>query len=126
MGRKRIEINRYQFEYLCGLQCTCEEIAGFFNCSVDTIERFCEREYKMRFAEVFKIKRQSGRISLRRHQFKLAERYPQMAIWLGKQYLNQTDKQEITIAEIDDETRAEIEDFLGDCGTNCDSNEITE
>ena len=33
-------------------------------------------------------------------QFKLAEKNPTMAIWLGKQYLNQRDRQEV-YAEVD-------------------------
>lgn len=92
MARPKIKIDKNSFEKLCGLQCTEEEIAGFFDCSVDTIERFCKREYKASFADVFNKKRSSGKISLRRNQFKLAEKSASMAIWLGKQYLGQTDK----------------------------------
>lgn len=33
-----------------------------------------------------------GRYPLRRSQFRLAEKNANMAIWLGKQYLNQKDK----------------------------------
>ena len=121
LGRPRKEINKQQFENLCGLQCTEEEVASFFDCSVDTVERFCKREYKATFAEVFKIKRGIGKISLRRSQMKLAEKYPAMAIFLGKQYLDQTDKIETTIAGIDDNLRTEIEDFLNDDGTTEDT-----
>ena len=117
-GRPRKEIDKKQFEQLCALQCTLDEIAGFFDCSPDTIERWCKREYKMHFADVFRIKRQKGKISLRRNQFKLAEKHPQMAIWLGKNYLDQIDHTEIAISEISDDVRAEIEDFLNDDGTN--------
>lgn len=116
-GRPSIEIDARQFENLCGLQCTAEEIASFFDCSVDTIERWCIRTYEMSFAEVFKIKRGVGKISLRRSQMKLAEKYPAMAIFLGKQYLDQTDKVETTITGIDANLRKEVEDFLNDDGT---------
>lgn len=34
-------------------------------------------------------------MSLRRTQFKLAEKNPTMAIWLGKQYLGQRDNVEV-------------------------------
>ncbi len=34
-------------------------------------------------------------MSLRRTQFKLAEKNPTMAIWLGKQYLGQRDNIEV-------------------------------
>lgn len=92
MARPRIDIDRTQFENLCGLQCTKQEIAGWFNCSEDTIERFCKREYKANFAVVFAKKRAAGLMSLRRSQFRLAESNATMAIWLGKQYLGQTDR----------------------------------
>ena len=120
LGRPRKDINRQQFENLCGLQCTEEEIASFFDCSVDTVERFCKREYKATFAEVFKIKRGIGKISLRRSQMKLAEKYPAMAIFLGKQYLDQTDKIETSIVGIDENLRNEVEDFLNDTEAETD------
>ena len=102
MGRPKIEIDTIQFEKLCGLQCTKEEIAGFFDCSEDTIERWCKREYKETFAVVFKNKNVSGKISLRRWQFKMAEHNCAMAIFLGKNWLGQSDKIEQTITEIED------------------------
>lgn len=92
LGRPKKNIDVQQFEKLCGLQCTKEEIASFFNCSEDTIENFCKKQYKETFSAVFNKKRGLGKISLRRSQWKLAEKSPAMAIFLGKQYLNQTDK----------------------------------
>ena len=126
MARPRKKIDKDYFEKLCSLQCTEEEIAAFFDCSVDTIENFCKREYKDRFTEVFKRKRDVGRISLRRTQWKLAEKSPTMAIFLGKQFLGQTDTIEATVAEIDPNTRKEIEDFLNDTGENGDLDEDQE
>lgn len=90
-GRPPINIDKVQFEKLCGLQCTLSEIAGWFNCSEDTIERWCRREYKEPFAAVYDRKREAGKISLRRAQFRLAEKSAAMAIFLGKQYLGQSD-----------------------------------
>lgn len=104
MGRPLIEIDKTQFETLCNMMCTEEEIAGFFNCSVDTIERFCKREYGTTFAETYKTYSSKGRISLRRNQFKLAEKSPAMAIFLGKNYLGQKDTFEQTITAIEDLT----------------------
>ena len=91
VGRPRKEIDRTQFEKLCGLQCTQAEIASYFDCSEDTIDRWCKREYQAYFAEVFKIKRGTGCISLRRMQMQLAEKSAAMAIFLGKNYLGQKD-----------------------------------
>src|ERR1700680_5065838 len=47
-GRKRLRINLVELEKLCGLNCTDEEIAGFFGVSVRTIER---RKQRPAFAE---------------------------------------------------------------------------
>lgn len=95
MGRPRKEINQKQFENLCALQCTLEEICGFFDVCTDTLESWCKRTYKENFSEVFAKKRGIGRISLRRNQWRLAAKNASMAIWLGKQYLGQRDTVEI-------------------------------
>lgn len=102
MGRPRIEIDEDNFKKLCGLQCTLSEIASFFDCSEDTIERWCKRELKMSFADALKKYSASGKISLRRWQFKMAEHNVSMAIFLGKNWLGQTDKVEQTITEVED------------------------
>lgn len=91
MARPRKEIDKVGFEKLCGLHCTKNEIAGFFDVSEDTIERFCKREYKEGFAAIYAKKSALGKISLRRAQFKLAEKSAVMAIFLGKNYLGQRD-----------------------------------
>jgi AraC-like DNA-binding protein len=91
MGRPKKEINQETFEKLCGIMCTLEEIAGVFNCSEDTIERWCKETYNETFAETSKRFQGTGKSSLRRMQFKLAERSAAMAIFLGKQYLGQKD-----------------------------------
>ena len=108
-GRPKKDIDVEGFEKLCGLQCTKGEIAGFFNCSEDTIERFCKKTYGETFAVVFDKKRGIGKISLRRNQWKLAEKSPAMAIFLGKQYLDQSDKIEQRISGIDEKTRGEVD-----------------
>lgn len=91
MARPHKQIDQKQFESLCGLQCTLDEICGFFGCCTDTLESWCKRTYKQGFSEVFHQKRGSGKISLRRAQFRLAEKNAAMAIFLGKQYLGQRD-----------------------------------
>lgn len=112
MGRPTKEISPDDFEKLCGLQCTKEEIASWFNCSEDTIERFCKKEYGETFAVVYAQKRKKGKISLRRTQWKLAEKSPAMAIFLGKQYLDQSDKVETKISNIDEKTREAVSELV--------------
>lgn len=94
-GRPQKEINQKLFENLCGIQCTEVEICGVLECSADTLNRWCKRTYKMTFADTYKSKSQVGKSSLRRAQWKLAEKNASMAIWLGKQYLGQRDIAEL-------------------------------
>ena len=89
-------IDKKQFENLCGLQCTINEVCDFFDVEDDTLNSWCKKTYGTTFSEVFKLKRGKGQISLRRMQWKLAEKNAAMAIFLGKQYLGQKDKIEYT------------------------------
>lgn len=108
-GRPIIEIDWEEMDKLCGMQCTLGEISAWFNCSEDTIERACKREKKVGFAEYFKQKREKGCISLRRKQFEVAmSGNVTMLIFLGKQYLQQSDKVE-TIGEANNAARFVIE-----------------
>ena len=88
-GRKPIEIDLVELQKLCSLQCTNEEIAAWFNCSVRTIENYSK---KQEFAEVMARGKAKGRISVRRAQMKLLESgNATMGVWLGKQLLGQRD-----------------------------------
>lgn len=97
-GRPKIAIDQKIFENLCAIQCTEIEICACFDCCEDTLNKWCKENYRnekgkpMTFSEVFAVKRQKGRTSLRRSQFRLAEKNAAMAIWLGKQYLGQRDE----------------------------------
>lgn len=97
-GRPKKKFDEKQwrdFESLCGLQCTKLEICDWFDIEDDTLERLIKEKYGKGFSEIFQRKRNIGKTSLRRKQWKLAETNPAMAIFLGKNYLDQTDKQSI-------------------------------
>lgn len=102
MGRPRKEIDKIEFEKLCGLQCTKEEMCGWFDVTDKTLESWCKRVYKKGFSEIFSEKRGKGKISLRRSQFKLAEKSAAMAIFLGKNYLGQSDRIEQVVTNVED------------------------
>lgn len=112
MARPQIIIDKDEFEKLCGLQCTLDEVAGWFKCSPDTVERWCKRTYKQTFQEVYKMLAMAGRISLRRSQFKLAGKNASMAIFLGKNYLGQSDVQRLDIHKDDDETIENMKEYF--------------
>ena len=90
---KKYNIDVEQVEKLAGLGCTNTEIASFF----DVGEHVIRKSY----AEFLEKGRDKGKIRLRQWQMKAAERgNVAMLIWLGKQMLGQTDKQEITTTEL--------------------------
>lgn len=96
MGRPKKQIDRKQFEGLCAIQCTITEICAALDVSSKTLEKWCLEEYGLSFSQVFAEKREIGKISLRRSQFRLAEKNAAMAIFLGKNHLNQRDHIEYT------------------------------
>lgn len=113
VGRPSIEIDKEHFESLCKLQCTKQDIADFFKCSEDTIENFCHKTYGNNFSVVYKKNSVMGKISLRREQWKLAQKGNcSMLIWLGRQWLGQNDK--VVIEKDDVETFEGIEKVLVD------------
>ena len=86
-------INQKNFEALCSIQCTKDEICHVLEIDEKTLTKWCKKIYKKAFSEVFKIKRGAGKVSLRRSQWKAAQAGNiTMLIWLGKQYLKQSDK----------------------------------
>ena len=96
-GRPTISVNWEEVNRLCAIQCTAEEIASVLAISVDTLSRRCVTDHKISFAEYIKKNSGEGKTSLRRAQFRLAlNGNATMLVWLGKQYLGQTDKQEVT------------------------------
>lgn len=102
-------IDKKIFENLCGLQCTMLEICDAFDVDDKTLTAWCKKTYNKPFSEVFKLKKGKGLVSLRRSQWKLADKNASMAIFLGKQYLGQKDVVETQIVNngiIDELTEA--------------------
>lgn len=69
MPRPEAKIDLVELEKLYGLQCTDEEVAAFMGVSVRTIER---RKKRKNFQEVVDRAKAKGRVSVRRHLFRLA------------------------------------------------------
>ena len=85
MARPKFEIDYNTVKKLSSIMCTEKEIASFLGCDERTLQRDEE------FCRIFKEGKENGKMSLRRMQFKLAEKSYAMAIFLGKQYLGQKD-----------------------------------
>jgi len=92
-GRPKIQIDKKTFEGLCFIQATKDEICSVFNVDEKTLTRWCKDTYKRSFSDVLKEKSAGGKISLRRAQWQSAQKgNVVMQIWLGKNWLGQTDK----------------------------------
>jgi len=91
VGRPPIEIDYGKCEKLARIMCTHSEIAEVLGVSLSTLEHDPE------FLQVHKRGIEAGKASLRRMQWKSAEGGNVTSqIWLGKQYLGQRDKSEIS------------------------------
>ena len=88
-GRPKFKIDYDTVRKLASIMCTEKEIASFLGCDERTLQRDAE------FCRVFKEGKETGKMSLRRMQWKLAEKSYAMAIFLGKQYLGQRDTVEV-------------------------------
>lgn len=110
-GRPTKEYDKKSFVDLVGLGCTQEEICWYFRdetgkaANIDTLSRWCKRVFGVTFQEFYK---QNGgfamKIALRRNQLALSKKSAAMAIFLGKNYLGQTDRFEQVVTEVEDLT----------------------
>lgn len=102
VGRPTKEFDKKAFADLVGFGCSQDEICWFFRdkdtgkpANPDTLSRWCKRIYGLNFQE---YKEKMGlmplKIQLRKNQLELSKKSAAMAIWLGKQYLNQKEQPE--------------------------------
>ena len=96
-GRKPIvwgEQQREQFCKLCAIMCTHLEAASIMGIDKKTLDRLIAENFPdtPTWAEAFEYYSSTARASLRRKQFELAlDGDKTMLIWLGKQYLDQSE-----------------------------------
>jgi len=92
MARPRKDINYTQARRLAEIQCTINEIAHVLGVSDTKLKRDVE------FRAIYDAAREKGKTSLRRLQWAAARKgNTAMLIWLGKQYLGQTDRVESAV-----------------------------
>ena len=102
VGRpKKYSLDTRQVEQLAEYGCTDTEIASFFDIPRTTLER--------NYEHYITKGRESGKIRLRQYQWSAAKKgNVAMLIWLGKQILGQTDKQEINHVELPEGFNVEL------------------
>lgn len=111
-GRPRKELNQQEFEDLCELQCTLEEIARVFRVDRDTVSAWCKRTYGEGFSAVFEKFSQGGKTSLRRTLLEHSKTNASVAIFLAKNLLGMTDKFDNNITTNIDENKKLAQELL--------------
>lgn len=86
VGRPKKEIDWDLVKKLANIQCTQREIAGILEIPLSTLTG------REEFSDLYKNALENGKASIRRAQFALMQKSAAMAIWLGKQYLDQHDE----------------------------------
>ena len=101
-GRKPVDVSGDKVEMLSRFGCSTVEIARLHNCSETTI--------RTKFREEIERGRENMRIKLRQLQWKQAELgNTSLLIFLGKQYLGQSDRNELELV-------GNLEGLLKECG----------
>ena len=109
MGRPKKGIDISTLDKLCEMHCTGAEIAGFFDVSYPTLLARIREQIKPdgtnyeTFLEYFSARSSFGKISMRNMQWKSAEHGNViMQQFLGKNLLDQTDKQTIDMNTVEE------------------------
>ena len=96
MSRPRKEIDWKTLDAILQYGAIKKDASSILGVSDDTLERRIQEEHECTFAEYREQKRAPLRVKLGQKQFEVAMNgNVTMLIWLGKQWLGQTDKQEI-------------------------------
>ena len=73
------------------MQCTMSEVCAFLEICEETLNIHCKKKFGAPWLVKYGEWREGGKCSLRRNQWILSKSNAAMAIFLGKQYLKQTD-----------------------------------
>lgn len=103
------KIDYNMVEKLATIQCTHQEIASCLGCSLSALTK------NKKFYRIYEKGIEQGKIILRRNQWQLMEKgNAQALVWLGKQYLDQREKQEVKTTVYQRRTLAEFFGYSDD------------
>ena len=72
IGRPKINVEPKQLRKLTEIRCSLAEIAYYFDCSQDTIERRCKAFFGITFAELKKQSKVGTKLAIKKQLFKMA------------------------------------------------------
>jgi len=97
MGRPKANIDWKRVDHLLTCQCDGVGIAGILGVHPNVLYEACKEVNKLSFSEYSAQKKSKGKELLRAKQFEMAMNGDKsMCIWLGKQYLDQKDRKDMT------------------------------
>jgi len=103
-GPYKKQVDYTKLDAMCAIHCTGEECASILGIDYDTLNNRLKEDGHGGFSDYFKLKGANGKMSLRRKQYDQAiSGNSTMLIWLGKQWLGQSDKMEERRGNIDGE-----------------------
>lgn len=121
-GRPKVKIDWENAQKMAAIHCTAKEICDVLGISDDTMLRACKKMHGITFAEWIDQKRGPGKLSLRRLQWQTAQSgNVTMQIWLGKQWLDQSDKISNTL-----ESGKSLTDFIKSLRNDSDGIKMVE
>lgn len=101
-GRPAAVIDWKKVDSMLQAHCTGTGIASLLGVHPNTLYRICEETFKISFSEYSALKKSEGKELLRQKQFSVAMNGEKsMLIWLGKQYLEQADKLETVVQNVE-------------------------
>ena len=95
-GRPKAIIDWAKVDKMLQAHCDGVGIAGLLGIHPNVLYKACEEEKKCNFSEYRQLKQSEGKELLRQKQFSVAMVGDKtMLVWLGKNYLSQSDRQEV-------------------------------
>lgn len=100
-GRPPKEIDWKQFEAMCAIHCTHEEICAILDVAINTLDRQIKKKYGKSFGQIYKEKTATGKRSLRHNMWQkaLQKNDNTMMLFLAKNHLGMSDKVEERIIQ---------------------------
>jgi hypothetical protein len=90
MPKKTIsKIDKEKFEDIYRLPISVEEICEYFFCTREDLDKFCLTSYRASLDQKLAHGRADLKICLLEGQIQMAQKNSSMAMWLGRQYLDQ-------------------------------------
>jgi hypothetical protein len=112
-GRPKKTIDHAQLKKIMTVNPSKTQIAAYFEMKLDTLNRIVKEDQEI--SDIIERGYENAKLTLRKLQWQAAyEGKVPMLIWLGKQWLGQTEKQEVTAHNTNVEVSKSDEEIISD------------